>query len=99
MLGLLSKLWNAIRDVPYLLLDGLVAVLNLLIAGLAAIGMAAISLLPDMPAEPDAIDSGVMGGLLWFLPLGPILAFFTAGLTCWLSFMAVKAAINWAKLL
>jgi uncharacterized membrane protein YdjX (TVP38/TMEM64 family) len=98
MLGWLEDIWNAIKDVPYLILAGLVEVLNAIIAAIAALATLVLSLLPGFP-EPPSAPSGVVGGLLWFLPLGTILAFFSLMVSCWLGFLAVKIALKWVRAL
>lgn len=98
MISWLEDIWHAIKDVPYLLLDGLVGVLNALIVAIAALAVLILSLLPGFPDAPSA-PGGVMGALLWVVPLGPILAFFSLMIGCWIGFLAFKIALRWVKAL
>ena len=98
MLGWLEDIWHAIKDVPFLILGGLVEIVNLLVAAIAALAVFLLSLLPGFP-DPPAAPGGVMGALLWVVPLGPILAFFSLMITCWIGFLAIKVALRWVKAL
>jgi uncharacterized membrane protein YdjX (TVP38/TMEM64 family) len=94
----LEDIWHAIKDVPFLLLAGLVEIINLLIGAIAALAMLLLSLLPGFPDPPSA-PGGVMGALLWVVPLGPILAFFSLMMACWVAFLAIKVGLRWVKAL
>ncbi len=45
-------------------------------------------------APPEA-----MGWLSWAYPMGPIVAFLTAGVLAYMAFLLVRVALNWAKAL
>lgn len=98
MLDFLGDILNGILDLPYLIVAVLVEVLNALIVALAAIVEAALSLLPPFPDPPSA-PGGVIGALLWFVPLGAMLSFFALMLTAWVTFLGVKVALKWGKVL
>lgn len=99
MLGLLGDIWDAIRSIPFLLADFMVMIVNGIVAALAAIATGVFSLLPSMPTEPDSPPAGVVGLLSWFAPVGGMVAIFSALVTAVVAFLAVRAILNWAKLL
>jgi len=98
MLGWLEDIWHAIKDLPYLIIGGLVEVVNAIVAAIAALASAILSLLPGFPDSPDT-PGGVMGALLWVVPLAPILSFFSLMVTAWIGFLAIKVALKWVKAL
>ncbi len=98
MLGFLEEILHGVLDIPFLIIGGLVELVNGIITMIAALAKALLSLLPGFPAYPKA-PSGVAGGFLWFVPLGPILAFFSLMVTCWLTFLGIKIALKWVKAL
>lgn len=98
MLSLLESVWHGVLDIPYLAIGFLVLALNGTIIVLGGILGVALGLLPAFPAAPSA-PSGVLGGLLWFLPLGTILAFFSLMVTAWVTFLGVKVALKWGRAL
>lgn len=98
MFGWLEDIWHAIKDLAYILVGLLVELLNAIIAAIAAMAVFLLSLLPGFPDPPSA-PGGVMGALLWVVPLGPILAFFSLMMGCWLAFLAIKVGLRWVKAL
>jgi|GEM_PF-5626746 len=98
MLSALGDLLHGILDLPFVLINLLVAILNGLIAALAAIASAALSLLPGFPSPPSA-PGGVVGALLWVFPLGTVLSFFGLMVACWVTFLGVKVALKWFRVL
>ncbi|MBN9623524.1 MAG: hypothetical protein J0H06_11325 [Actinobacteria bacterium] len=98
MLGIFESIGTGILDLPFVLINLVVALVNAVIAAFAAIGAAALSLLPGFPSPPSA-PGGVVGALLWFFPLGTVLSFFGLMVTAWVAFLGVKAALNWARVL
>jgi hypothetical protein len=99
MLGLLADIWNAIRSLPYLIIDFLVMVLNALIVAIGAFASLVLGLLPSFPAGPGAPTGGVLGFLNWIAPLGPMIATFAVLVTAWTTFLLVKVALKWVKAL
>jgi uncharacterized membrane protein YdjX (TVP38/TMEM64 family) len=98
MLGWLEDIWHGILDLPYVLIGLLVDLLNAIIIAIAALATLLLSLLPGFPDPPEA-PGGVMGALLWVVPLGPILSFFALMVTCWIAFLAIKIGLRWVKAL
>lgn len=98
MLTFLEEILHGILSIPYLVIGLLVELLNAIIVAIAALAELVLSLLPGFPEAPTA-PGGVVGGLLWFLPLGPILSFFALMVSCWLGFLAVKIALKWVRAL
>jgi len=98
VLSFLEDILHGILDLPYVLINLLVAMVNGLIAALAAIAAAALSLLPGFPEAPSA-PGGVVGALLWFFPLGTVLSFFGLMVTAWVTFLGVKVALKWFRVL
>lgn len=98
MLGWLEDIWHGIMDLPYLIIGLLVEMLNGIIVAIAALATLLLSLLPGFPDPPEA-PGGVMGALLWVVPIGPILAFFGLMVTAWVAFLAIKVGLRWVKAL
>jgi len=98
VLTFLGEILHGILDLPYVVINLLVGVVNAIIAALAAIAAAALSLLPGFP-DPPSPPGGVVGALLWVFPLGTVLAFFGLMVAAWITFLAVKVALNWFKVL
>lgn len=98
MLGWLEDIWHGILDIPFVLIGLLVEVVNEIIAAIAALASVVLLLLPGFPDPPEA-PGGVVGLLLWVVPLGSILAIFSLFVSCWVSFLAVKIALRWVKAL
>jgi uncharacterized membrane protein YdjX (TVP38/TMEM64 family) len=98
MLSALQSVGEGILDLPFVLINLIVDLVNAVIVAFAAIGSAALSLLPGFPSAPSP-PGGVTGALLWFFPLGTVLSFFGVMVTAWVAFLGVKAALNWARVL
>ena len=98
MLSWLQDIWNAVKDVPFLILGGIVEIINAFIVAIAALAKFVIGLLPSFPPTPDAPE-GVIGWLLWIVPLAPIIAIFSLMVICWINFLAIKVVLNWVKAL
>jgi hypothetical protein len=99
MLGWLSDIWEAIKDVPYLIVAGLVEVVNAIIAAVAAFCEVLLALLPSFPDPPSEPVSGIAGWLLWMVPLGTMLSLFTTLVALWITFLGIKVALKWVKIL
>lgn len=94
----LSDIWTAIKDLPFLLADLLVGIVNAVIVGIAALAAALLALLPGFPDAPSA-PGGVLGFLWWVVPIEAVLAFFMLMVGCWVSFLAIKVGLRWVKAL
>jgi len=94
----LEQIYHAILDWPYIVIGLLVELVNAFILAIAALAAAVLSLLPGFPDPPEA-PGGVMGALLWVVPIGPILAFFGLMGSCWIAFRGLKVALRWVKAL
>ncbi len=99
MLSWLSDIWNAIKDLPFLILDGIVDLINAFIAGIAALAELLLDLLPAFPDPPSGPESGIVSWLLWMVPLGTMLSLFSVLVTLWITFLLVKTALKWVKVL
>lgn len=98
MFSILESVWHAVLSVPYLVITFFVLAINGAIISLGALLGVALSLLPSFPSAPKPA-SGVLGGLLWFLPLGSIMAVFTLLVSAWVTFLGVKVALKWGRAL
>jgi hypothetical protein len=99
MLGFLEDIWHGILDLPFLIIGGLVELINALIIAIAALAEFLLSLLPAFPDPPSEPASGIVGWLLWMVPLGTMLALFTLLVSLWIGFLGVKVALKWVKAL
>ncbi len=98
MLSFLGEIVEGVLDLPFVLVNLVIALINAIIVLVAAFAELILSLLPGFP-EPPSAPGGVVGALLWFFPLGTVLSFFALMVTCWIGFLAVKMALRWVKLL
>lgn len=98
MLGWLEDIQHGILDLPFILIGLVVDLLNLIILAIAALAALLLALLPGFPEAPSA-PGGVIGALLWVVPLGSILSFFGLMVTAWITFLAVKIGLRWVKAL
>jgi hypothetical protein len=98
MLGPLEDVLHGILDLPFVLINLLIDSVNATITAIAAIANALVSLLPGFPSAPTA-PGGVVGALLWFFPLGTVLSFFALMVTAWVTFLGIRAALNWFRVL
>ena len=97
MLSFLSDIWNAIRDVPFLVVGFFVDIINGAIISIGAFLNVVFAVLPGFPSAPSAPNSGVLSWLLYFVPLGSILSFAALMLTCWVTFLGIKVALKWMR--
>lgn len=74
MLDLLTRILCAIRNLALWIADQLVALLNLFLAGVAALVAAVIGLMPDFPAPPSIPRTSALGYANWFFPLADVAA-------------------------
>ena len=98
MFGLLEGVWHALAELPFLLVGLLVGVLNGLIAGVASLAQALLSVLPSFPSVPAA-PSGIMGAVLWAFPLGTLAAVWMSFVGLWVTFLGVRFALKKVGLL
>jgi hypothetical protein len=96
MLGWLSDIWHAIMDLPYLLVGLLIESVNGWILILAVLLKALFAVLPSFPDLPD-ISSEVLGGVAWFLPIGPMLGALSAFVAAFVIWLGVQVAMRWGK--
>lgn len=98
MLSLLESIWHGVLDIPYLVIALLVDALNGWILILAGIVSAALAVLPGFPEIPS-LDSGVLAGVAWFLPIAAMLGIFAGFVSAFLIWLGVSAALRWGKML
>lgn len=98
MFSLLEGIWHGILSVPYLVVTFFVLAINGAIVSVGALLGVLLDLLPEFP-DPPAAPGGVIGALLWFVPLGAMLAFFALMVTCWVTFLGIKVALKWVRAL
>lgn len=99
MLGVLEAILCAVQKIGCWIIDGIVAGVNLLIAGLAA----AVQLLldnqipfPDLPAIPAFITTAT-GYLAWFFPVSTLLDVLAFVLTAQLLWWVISIGLRWAR--
>jgi hypothetical protein len=98
MLTVLSDIFHALLDLPYLLVGLLIESLNGWIMLLSLALSAALAILPGFPEVPT-LDGDVLSGVAWFLPIGPMLAIFATFVTAWVLWMGVSVILRWARAL
>lgn len=98
MFSWLESIWRAIRDLPFLIADLVMGIVNAFIVAIAALAGAMLSLLPTFPDPPSA-PGGVLGFLWWVVPVEGVLGFFMLMVGCWVGFLGVKVALRWVKAL
>jgi hypothetical protein len=82
-----------------LTVDALVSSFNLFIVGVAALATTFLALLPAFPAAPDAPSDGILGFIVWLVPLGGMITAFAGFTACWITFLGLKIALRWVKAL
>ena len=98
MIGLLTSILCGVAAMGQMVLWGVVTGWNLIMAAIGAALAAAMALLPRMNDAP-AISGEWIGWMNWFLPVGAMLSIFTAGITMYLVFMAVRYILRIAKMI
>lgn len=76
--------------------EGVIAVLNLAIAGVGAAAVAIIAALPAMPSFPQG---GSWGWLNWALPVSSFVALLGTIVGLMAVFFAARIALNWVRAL
>jgi len=99
MLDFLGGIFDVVKQFGQLVLYALVTFANALIEAIGAFIALVISLFPALPDAPGAPDSGVLQWVNYFLPLGGMLALFATFVAVWVSFLAIRVALKWAKAL
>jgi len=99
MIGVLQQILCAVQKLGAIIINGLVAVLNQMIVGIAIMGEGLLSLLPDMPEAPAPPASGVLGFMNWFIPLAPLAALLVTMGAMFGTFMLVRIGLNWVRAL
>ena len=98
MISLLQKILCAIENLAYKFADLLVSLVNLFIAGLGAVALAVLSLLPGFPDPPEG-DPAALEYANWFFPISKLVALLTAVALLYLGFLLVRTILNWVKAL
>jgi hypothetical protein len=99
VLGALKAILCAVLNVPYVIADWLVAVVNLLVAAVGALATGVLALCPPFPDPPDAPLGGFIGWLNWFFPVGGLLAGLAVFMGLWTLFLVVRTALKWVRAL
>jgi hypothetical protein len=99
MLSVLHDIWCAVLDVPYVIADFLVLVVNLLVAALGAFAAGLIALCPPFPDPPSSPVGGFVGYLNWFFPIGGLLAGLATFMAMWTLFLVVRIGLRWVRAL
>lgn len=98
MIGLLESVLHGVLDIPYLAASLVIESLNGWMLLLGAVITAAMAVLPSFPEVPT-LDGAVLGGVAWFLPIGPMLAIFATFVGAWVLWMGVSVGLRWARAL
>lgn len=99
MIGILQDILCALERLSALIVNGLVAVFNQMIIGIAIMLEGLISLLPDMPEAPAPPSSGVLGFMNWFIPLAPLAALLVTMGGMFGAFLLLRIGLNWMRAL
>lgn len=89
MLGLLEFLAQGFVDIPWLIMAGVIEVLNGVFDVVALAGVAAMALLPSMPSI-GSFNLEVLAEANWFYPFGAIASFMISALVMFGLWMAVR---------
>jgi hypothetical protein len=99
VIGILQEILCALERLAALIVNGLVAVVNQVIVGVAIMLEALLSLLPDMPEAPAPPSSGVLGFMNWFVPLAPLASLLVTMGGLFGAYMLVRIGLNWMRAL
>jgi hypothetical protein len=97
LIGLLQDILCILQTAANGVLWALVTFLNSGIGAIAAATGAALLLLPDMPAQPDPLDSRVLDYINWFYPVGGLVGILTIAVTLWITWRVVRIPLRWGK--
>lgn len=100
MITLLGRVVSVLLGLVQAVVAGIIEAVNLIIVAIAAAIALAWSLLPNMPAPPQGgLQSETVNFLNWVLPLQSLTITFALWVTAWVTFIAIRALLNWVKLL
>lgn len=98
MFSWLSKIFHALLDLPYLIVNLLIESLNGWILILALLVEGLLALLPSFPEIPT-LDGQVLSGVAWFLPISAMLGVFGTFVAAFVIWLGVQVALRWGKAL
>jgi hypothetical protein len=101
VLDFLAQILCWIKQIGAMVLGALVAVANLVIAGLAAFVQGIIDLspvsFPDIPDWPAPMETA-LGWIAWVFPVGTVVQILAFVVVAWLAWQLVALGLRWAKL-
>lgn len=106
MTSLLSPLFSILNWIIclvvgffYLVADGILWAVNIVIAGVAAALVAILVLLPAMPSLPSLPTqfTTAEGWIAWFWPVSTTVDIIAFIVTAWLVWLAVAMMLRWAR--
>lgn len=97
MFGFLEEIQHGIESIPVWILNGVIEVVNLLIAAVALLIEGILAILPSMPTRPTLPEDGVVGFINWLIPGEAFIANAVIGMGLVVFFMLARIALNWAK--
>jgi hypothetical protein len=102
MINLLEQILCWIRQIGAFFLSALVAVVNLLISGLAGFVQGVLDVLPNMPAELDVsgLPSGVLTAIQsagYYVPFAGIVTLIATVVVLWFAWLVLAVALRWFK--
>lgn len=92
-----QSIYCAIVRLGAVLIDGMVLVVNALIAAVGFALGAAVGLLPAMPDRPAPPSDGILAVANWFFPLGAFMAAAATMLVLFIAFQVVAVILRWAR--
>jgi hypothetical protein len=99
VLSFLSAILCAIENLALSILAVITLAFNGLIVAVAGLLVIVFALLPTMPSQPPALDSGVLGTLNWFVNLSALVTLWGVLLGLWLVMLGIRVALRWLRAL
>ena|SRR5579862_8043808 len=100
MLNALEQILCYIENLPTLIVDGAVTVLNLVIVAIGAAIAAIAAVLPSMPSSAVGfLPDSVLSAANWFYPIGAVVTALGVVVTIWVAYLLLKIALNWLKVI
>lgn len=101
LFGILNWIICLVETFFYMVADGIIWSINMVIKGLSIIVIALLLVLPDMPSLPSLPTAFVTaeGWVAWFWPVSTTVDIFAFIFTAWLIWLGVSIGLRWAKAL